>query len=265
MLRSINRNIPFLLPFNLVIRFRKEEIIDDISLSSFKNRRPNWFERKSFHCLESLDILLQGKIIISSINISNNPLFFPSFSNLVKNSSVSLRQITPIASQFASSWDRHWNIVHEFPPVKNLRSFDRYRRRRRIENRARKHLSYSKTISRDARSNPFTMHYQRESTVQSWRRWLPHRLYQLSSKLRSIVRCSASSSRRLISTPLELHCDFHSYYCHIPTPVTLFPYPRCLRSYTRVHQACTISFHLDDNPKIRETDLVDRFRTKEAG
>lgn len=201
MLRSINRNIPFLLPFNLVIRFRKEEIIDDISLSSFKNRRPNWFERKSFHCLESLDILLQGKIIISSINISNNPLFFPSFSNLVKNSSVSLRQITPIASQFASSWDRHWNIVHEFPPVKNLRSFDRYRRRRRIENRARKHLSYSKTISRDARSNPFTMHYQRESTVQSWRRWLPHRLYQLSSKLRSIVRCSASSSRRLISTP----------------------------------------------------------------
>lgn len=78
MLRSINRNIPFLLPFNLVIRFRKEEIIDDISLSSFKNRRPNWFERKSFHCLESLDILLQGKIIISSINISNNPLFFPS-------------------------------------------------------------------------------------------------------------------------------------------------------------------------------------------
>lgn len=65
----------------------------------------------------------------------------------------------------------------------------------------------------------------------------------------------APSSRRLISTlPLELHTSAATstgimpHHLNVPTPVTLFPYPSRLGSL-----ASTISFHLDDNPTIRET------------
>lgn len=118
------------------------------------------------------------------------------------------------------------------------------------------HLSYSKTISRDVRSNPFTMHYQGKSTVQSRRRRLPYRLYQLSSKLRSIVRCwplpRDVSSPPPRTTPRGF--EFPRSIIPVQHSNTGDPCPCCLASSnSSVHQACTILFRLDGIIQRRQT------------